>query len=146
MFRSARGLALAIFWFDWDWLTSPGTAAGPDPVKGIAILLMLLAGAIYFPMALLAVAMFDSLAAVNPLLVIPAMRKAPMEYLVVVFVSSGIMVVLLVKKFLTPFIPIPLLPSLVSSGLSFYLFMVQVRLLGILYHARRRELGWFTRT
>jgi len=51
----------------------------------------LVLGCLYFPMALLAVAMKDTPLAANPLIVVPAIFKAPLEYLVTVLVLAGVM-------------------------------------------------------
>ena len=143
-FGPAIGMILWIGW--WDPVTALVTGAPPEPFKALTNGLFLLLGAAYFPMALLAVSMFDSLSALNPMLVIPSMFKAKMEYLVVLLVSAGVFVMIVVKAVALIYIPIPILPSLVSAGVSLYLFMVEVRLLGLLYRAKRHELGWFTRT
>lgn len=143
-FGPAIALNLSLGW--WDPLTGVLTGTAPDPFRLTVVLLALLTGAAYFPMALLAVSMFDSLAGLNPMLVIPSVFKAKMEYLVVLLVSAGVFVMVIVKAVAVIYIPIPILPSLVSAGLSLYLFMVEVRLLGLLYRAKRHELGWFTRT
>lgn len=137
-----------ILWLASDVISGVGANAAPVQMKTLLVLLvpLLLGGALYFPMALLAVSMFDSLAGLNPMLVIPSMFKAKMEYLVVLLVSAGVFVMIVVKAVAVIYIPIPILPSLVSAGISLYLFMVEVRLLGLLYRARRHELGWFTRT
>src|SRR4029077_42107 len=47
-------------------------------------------GCIYFPMALLAVAMKDSVGAANPMVVMPAIFKAPLEYLVTVLLLGAV--------------------------------------------------------
>ena len=143
-FGPAIALNLWLGW--WDPITGVLTGTAPDPFRLTAVLLALLAGACYFPMALLAVSMFDSLAGLNPMLVIPSMFKAKVEYLVVLLVSAGVFVMFIVKAVAVIYIPIPILPALVSAGVSLYLFMVEMRLLGLLYRARRHELGWFTRT
>ena len=142
-FGPALGL---IFWLGWDEFSGAGAGVGPDPIKALMLLPLLLGGALYFPMALLAVSMFDSLAGLNPRLVIPSMFEAKMEYLVVLLVSAGVFVMIILKAVAVIYIPIPILPSLVSAGISLYLFMVEMRLLGLLYRAKRHELGWFTRT
>jgi hypothetical protein len=46
---------------------------------------------LYFPMAFLSVAMLDSVAAANPLQVIPSIFKAPLEYLVAVAALAGVL-------------------------------------------------------
>jgi hypothetical protein len=140
------GPALGVIaWLGWEAFSGAGTSAGPDPMKALLVLPLLLGGAAYFPMALLTVSMFDSLAGLNPMLVIPSMLKAKVEYLVVLLVSAGVFVMIIVKAVAVIYIPIPILPALVSAGISLYLFMVEVRLLGLLYRAKRHELGWFTR-
>lgn len=143
-FGPAIALNLWLGW--WDPIMGVLTGTAPDPFKLAIVLLALLTGACYFPMALLAVSMFDSLAGLNPRLVIPSMFQAKMEYLVVLLVSAGVFVMIVVKAVALIYIPIPILPSLVSAGVSLYLFMVEVRLLGLLYRAKRHELEWFTRT
>ena len=54
----------------------------------IALVGSLAFGCLYFPMALLAVSMKDSVAAANPLVVIPAILKVPAEYIVAVIVMG----------------------------------------------------------
>ena len=50
-------------------------------------------GCLYFPMAFLAVAMKDTALAANPLVVIPAIFKVPLGYLVTSIVVIGIYLV-----------------------------------------------------
>src|SRR5262249_21650848 len=55
-----------------------------------AIIALVALGCLYFPMALLAVAMKDSALAANPLIVIPAILKVPLEYLVAAVLVTGV--------------------------------------------------------
>ena len=125
-------------------------------VPSEAILATVILGGIYFPMALLVVAMKDTVLAANPLVVIPAMVKVPLKY--------SITVVLLLGVF-----GIRQLGSLISGGagavawrthdqntflaalaiqavwalLSVYLLTANMRILGLFYNASKQKLGWF---
>jgi hypothetical protein len=113
-------------------------------------------GALYFPMALLAVAMKDSPIAANPLVVLPAIFKAPLEYIVAV-ILMGIILALYNSGD-------PLIAAIFPKGLrthnmaklfgffgakSFWLFFqlyllaVTMRILGLLYVSKKRKFGWF---
>ncbi len=104
-----------------------------------------LAGASYFPMAFLAVAMFDSVAAVNPLLVIPSILKVPLEYLLTLLLFGSAFAVRWAGNQVLPQVMPRLLAGVVSGFIGLYLLTVQVRILGLLYRSRRSALGWFRR-
>jgi len=97
----------------------------------------------YLPMALLAVSMHDTLMALNPLVIILSILKVPLEYLVACLVL-GIIVALKIcsTMFLEKIIKIPVLTSLVIGFLSLYFLALEMRILGLLYHTKRRDLGW----
>jgi hypothetical protein len=125
-------------------------------VPSEAILASVILGGVYFPMALLVVAMKDSVLAANPLIVIPAMVKVPLKYSVTVVLLLGVF-------------GVRQLGSLLSSGagtvalrthdkntflaalgiqavwalLSVYLLTVTMRILGLFYNASKQKLGWF---
>jgi hypothetical protein len=112
----------------------------------------------YFPMAFLAVAMKDSVAAANPLIVIPAIMKVPVQYLVTALllmavfgirqlgdmVSGGAGSLTLTTKDMSV-----LFMSLGVQGLwaliSVYLLTVTMRIMGLFYNASKDKLGWFSR-
>jgi hypothetical protein len=103
-------------------------------------------GGLYFPMAFLAVTMADSLSALNPLIIIPAILKIPTEYLLMVIltvaiVGAGSFGELLLARWL----PVPILPSLMSEFLTLYLGTVAMRLLGLLHWTKKADLAWFSR-
>ena len=116
----------------------------------------LVLGCIYFPMALLAVAMKDTALAANPLIVIPAIFKAPMEYLLTVILLAGVMLLRWSGE--------PLIHSIFPRGIGthnmnkllaftsatavwtlveVYLLAVNMRILGLLYLTKKHKLGWF---
>ncbi len=116
----------------------------------------LVLGCLYFPMALLAVAMKDTPLASNPLIVVPAIFKAPLEYLLTVIVLAAVMGLRASGG--------PLIDSVFPRGLTshsmakmfgyigawafwnfaeVYLLAVNMRILGLLYLAKKQKLGWF---
>ncbi|MDE3066219.1 MAG: FHA domain-containing protein [Verrucomicrobiota bacterium] len=113
---------------------------------GWATTACILFGCAYFPMAFTAVAMFDSIGAVNPLLIVPSILRIPLEYLFTVALFAVILLVRwLGRTFLPDILPVPVLPAVLSGLLGLYLLAVEVRVLGQLYWAKKGELGWFRR-
>ena len=120
------------------------TATEGGPWLGWTTTAAIIFGCLYFPMAFLAVAMYDSVGAVNPLLIIPTILKIPLEYLVTVGLFAIILLVRwLGNKLLPGILPVPVLPSLLSNLLGLYLLTVEMRILGLLYWTKKREFGWF---
>jgi hypothetical protein len=113
-------------------------------------------GCIYFPMAFLAVATLDSVAAANPLVVVPSMCRVPREYIVTVVLLATVFGLRVVGdeaiKYL--FGPTALLTHSMAqllgmfaarvfwSFVSLYLLTVMMRILGLLYVTKKEELGW----
>jgi hypothetical protein len=102
-------------------------------------------GAIYFPMAFMAVAMFDSLGAVNPLLLIPSILKIPKEYALAIVLFVVILILRWLGETVLPdLLGIPyILPSIFANFFGLYLLAVEMRILGLLYLTKKDELGWF---
>ena len=103
-------------------------------------------GCAYFPMAFMAVAMFDSVAAVNPLLIVPSILKIPREYLLTIVLFAVILTVRWLGQSVLPeLLQIPILPSVFASFVGLYLLAVEMRMLGLLYFSKKDELCWFGR-
>lgn len=121
--------------------------APPDAAWRLwAIVAAIILGGLYFPMAFLAVTMADSLSALNPCIIIPSILKIPAEYLLMVIltvsiVGAGSFGELLLARWL----PVPVLPSLISEFLTLYLGTVEMRLLGLLHCTKKEDLAWFSR-
>ena len=126
-----------------------------QPYGALAYLVALGFGGLYFPMAFLATAVLDSIAAANPLLIVPSIVKAPIEYLVCLlplicsfalqFWGGILMKLLFPEGWMTH--SVGLLFGMVGmlvllSFLSFYLIILSVHLLGLLYLTKKDELGW----
>jgi hypothetical protein len=137
-FGPAIGLG---FWVGWEALTDGSL----DPQKLILIGAAVVLGGIYFPMAFLALAMFDSVVSANPLVVVPAITRVPLEYLAVLVVTGIIFVVRIVQGALVELLGVPVVPLLITAGVGLYFLTVQGRMLGLMYFAKRHKLGWFSR-
>ena len=111
---------------------------------------------IYFPMAFLSVAMNDSVMAVNPMVVIPAILKVPLHYAATVFILCAVFGVRILGDTFTAAAGGDALSTremsvmfmsfgiqIVWSLLSIYLLTVSIRILGILYVTNKAKIGWF---
>jgi len=113
-------------------------------------------GCLYFPMAFLAVAMKDNIMAANPLVVFPAILKAPLEYLVTAILLTGVFaarsagdmvasgaadVGFQTREMSTLFITFGI--RAFWSFCSVYLLTVTMRILGLLYVTKKHKFGWF---
>jgi hypothetical protein len=102
-------------------------------------------GFAYFPMAFLAVAMFDSLAALNPMLIVPSMLKVPLDYLLTSAVFVGVLIVRWAGYRAMSFILPEIVASVLLNFISLYFAIVGMRILGMLYRLNSQRLGWFSR-
>lgn len=112
--------------------------------KILLALLLAILGGLYFPMAMLALSMFDSLVSINPLVVIPAIVKVPLEYLLVCVVFGALFLFRFAcETYLNSVISVPFVPSMAAGLFSLYFLMVEMRLLGLLFYAKKDRFGWF---
>jgi len=125
-------------------------------IPTIAIMAATVLGCLYFPMAFLAVAMKDTALAANPLVVIPAILKVPLGYLVTTLIVIGIYAL---RQFggdaagiasSTSVRTRDMSTMLMAFGLraiwsmaSVYLLTVSMRILGLLYVTNKQKFGWF---
>lgn len=138
------GLAIAKFFFDVE-----------IPMSGIIAIALL--GCLYFPMAFLAVAMKDSVMAANPLIVFPAIFKAPIEYMVTALLLTGVFGFRLLGNSIAFFAKAEghatrdMSVLFMTFGIrvfwsfaSVYLLTVGMRILGLLYITKKEKFGWFS--
>ena len=114
-----------------------------QPWKPWVLMAAIGAGCIYFPMGFMAVTMADSLAALNPLVIIPSMLKIPGAYLMAVVILAAVVVNWIGNAFLPQVLPVPILPGVIGEFVGLYLATVEMRILGLLYRSKEEELGWF---
>ena len=110
----------------------------------IIISVLVLMGASVQPMAILSVSLFDSVFAMNPMVLVPSIFRVILPYLVCLIVMTiawGFWFGM--ELFFDTFVKIPILPSLISSYVSLYLLVVGMRMLGLLYVTNSKKLGWF---
>jgi hypothetical protein len=133
------------------WAISRGDSTSPIAVVSAAVF-----GCLYFPMAFLAVATLDSVAAANPLVVVPSILKVPLEYLVTVVLLGSVFGAWAVGEVVIPalFGKDPMSTHDMTKLLTYcgvtifwgfvdlYLLTVTMRILGLLYLTRKEKLGW----
>lgn len=133
LFAACFGPALICWYFAYN---------GSDWAEKAQIPLIV-AGFLYLPMALLGVAMSDSLSSVNPLFVLGSICKVPLQYLIaclLLAVIIGLKWVLEVA--MAKVIPMFAIRYLISAPLLLYFLIVEMRVLGLMYFWNRRKLGW----
>ena len=129
-----------------------------EPAAGVAMIPAMIFGCLYFPMALLAVAMKDSPLAGNPLIVLPAIVKVPVEYIVTVLLMAAVIAIrqggeiglaIIFPRGMATHSMTKLFEMfgarLLWNFVALYLLAVNMRILGLLYVAKKRKLGWFER-
>jgi hypothetical protein len=95
------------------------------------------------PMALLAVTIYDSVAALNPLLLVLSIVRVPLEYAATCLVVALLCVGLgLASQELREAARVPGLSTIVGEFFSLYTFTVVMRVVGLLYYTKRDRLGW----
>lgn len=120
-------------------------ATGGQDIVALAIIPAVILGCIYFPMGFLAVAMFDTVAALNPLYIVPAIVRVPLEYAVVWLIFGVIIGVGFIRDLvLDVVIPLPIVPAIISGFLGLYFLTVEMRILGLMYFAKKDRFGWLT--
>ena len=135
-FLAAFGPAILL-----NMLAAPHAAWRPWAV-GLAVVF----GCSYFPMAFTAVAMADSIAGVNPLVIVPSILKILPSYLVTVLLLIAVLGAQWgAQELLDRIHSVPIAPSLLSQFLGLYLVTVIMRILGLLYRCHKDQLQWFTR-
>ena len=107
-----------------------------DPLMWILLGL----GILYYPMAMVAVAMFNTLAALNPMLIFPSIMKVFPQYMLACGILGGVMVLNIIAN---PLTQIPFVGGIMAALLSFYFLVVEMRILGLTYYNNKDRLEWF---
>ena len=144
-----RFLSLCLLCFSPSLILTGYAASLKDTDSGAwlgwATLALMLFSCVYFPMAFLAVGMYNTLAAVNPLLIIPSITKVLREYtLAILLLVAALILRRLCDNYLEKIPHFGLVAIILNSFLFLYLTTVEVRVLGLLYRVKKHELGWFT--
>jgi hypothetical protein len=125
-------------------------ATNPDDTAwlGDATLALILFSSLYFPMAFLAVAMFNTISALNPFVLIPSILRVWRGYAVTIGLLFAILLIRWVSNQLMAHVPmhpmvLPMLLNLLYNVAGLYFTVVEVRILGLLYRTHKDELRWF---
>jgi predicted RNA-binding Zn-ribbon protein involved in translation (DUF1610 family) len=97
-------------------------------------------GILYLPMALLAVALYESLLALNPLFLIGATLKVGPHYLLACILLA---LVFVFSQFLQGVLTsVTFFSVILARLLSLYLLLVEMRVIGIMYRTYKSRLNW----
>jgi len=115
-----------------------------DKYGGLIAMATLAVGALFAPMGMLMLAMFDSIAALNPVPIIQSILRIPLAYLVAAAVFELVLVAYVAVDRFAYLLGAPLLlTGLVTGFLELYAFTTGMRILGLLYRTNKERLGWF---
>lgn len=133
LFAACFGPALVCWYFAYNGSDFAEKAQVP----------LIIAGFLYLPMALLGVAMSDSLASLNPLFVLGSICKVPLQYLIACLLLALIVGLKWAMEIaLEKVIPVFAIRYLLSAPLLLYFLIVEMRVLGLMSFWNRRKLGW----
>ena len=142
-FLSLQGESLFSIFFFMQALISP-LAIGYAflPLYGtITVILLEILGALYFPMAVLCVAIFGTFEAMSPRTVLGSIARVPGPYAIVCFLFFVMTITGILSKLI--FVFIPLFGLILAASMTFYLMIVQARILGLIYRTNQKQLDWF---
>jgi len=133
LFAACFGPALVCWYFAYNGSELAERALWP----------LVIAGFLYLPMALLGVAMSDSLSSLNPVFVLGSICKVPLQYLLACALLAFIVgLKWAIEVVLEKFVPLFFVRYVISSVLLLYFLIVEMRVLGLMYLWNRRKLGW----
>jgi hypothetical protein len=124
-------LGPAIVYWRWSGDVQPWLAAA-----------LWVGGLWYLPMGLLAVAMHQSLSALNPRLIVSAILRVPGPYAATCAALGLLLAIGFAVNFLSRVWRLPLTPSQVDGIVLLYMLLVLARLAGLLYYTNKDRLAW----
>jgi hypothetical protein len=137
-------LVVPFFQFTCIWLfcLGPGIAVMwlVTPLAGVPLLFL---GLFCMPMAILTVAMADTLAGFNPVTIFSSIGKAPGPYLTICGIFLVIIAAVRGLQMFLEWTDIPIVFTVVSTAVGLYGITVEMRLLGLLYYTNKEKLAWF---
>ena len=98
-------------------------------------------GILYFPMALIAVALTNSVLSINPVIVVPSIIKVPVDYLIACILLGLLTFFENFSQLLVS--AVPLLGIGLKNLIGLYFLIVEAHVLGLIYHANQEKFGWF---
>ncbi|MGZ4973011.1 MAG: hypothetical protein ACXWDN_09650, partial [Limisphaerales bacterium] len=116
------------------------TLPGWEQLGFVALIVL---GCAALPMCILAAFLHETVFALNPLVLVVTVFRVPGEYLIACVVL-GLLVGL---RFLSGYITalahvIPVVPQVLDGFMSLYLLSVEMRIIGLIFYTKRKQLGW----
>jgi hypothetical protein len=103
---------------------------------------LLMLGLAYFPMALLAVALYESIAGLNPILVVRSIFRVGPSYFTALLIMAWIYFLgWLSMIYVLPYVP--MFGGVLSGGVLMYMLMAEMRILGLIYRYHEDRIDWF---
>lgn len=119
---------------------------GTETEARIAYFVALGFGAFFAPMGILALAMFDTVAVLNPIALAWSILRVPLHYLVAAAAFEAVFLIYwFAASGLQALVPVPFVPDLIAGFCDLYVISVGMRILGLLYVNNQDNFGWFTR-
>ncbi|MCD6051163.1 MAG: hypothetical protein K0Q55_2566 [Verrucomicrobia bacterium] len=109
---------------------------------------LLIVGLSYFPMAYLAVSMSRNIFTANPLTVYWSISRVPLNYYLACIIFWGAYFTGFTIDVIVSFLPskywlLSVIIQILSIPLTLYLWVVEARVLGLIYYGNWDKLGWF---
>ena len=92
-------------------------------------------------MAMLSVSLYDSLAGLSPLVVIPAIVKVLPAYIVA---CATLAIALILQVYLSRLGKIPWAGPVLNKVVLLYFLLAEAYIIGIIYRAYEKRIGWFS--
>lgn len=102
---------------------------------------LLTVGCLYLPMALLTVSLFGTFRVLNPVTALAAISRVPGDYGIATALLALAVVVSSAASAAAA--AVPFAGAIVKTFSGLYFIMVEMRLIGVLYHTNRERLNWF---
>jgi len=104
--------------------------------------LLLACGGFFFPMVLIAVVLFDSFSALNPLLIVRSILSTFTPYCgLIITLFVGLYICLRINSRFYNFHPMPIVPFFLRAT-QLYMVFIAAGLLGRFYHRYEKKLNW----
>ena len=95
------------------------------------------------PMSILCLVLTDNIAvALNPAVVIGAILRVPLKYIIVWLLALGTAGIFYALDRLLGWMPVPVLDVVLKNTLALYMLFVVGRVLGLLYYTSSEKLDW----
>ena len=137
--------AILGIWYLVTCGTYDKASTSPAWLSGWLVWAVGVAGLACLPMAFLSVSLDDSLSGLNPVRVIPSIVRVFPSYAIALVILFGTVFGWVYwSHAMTDVLPhVPLLSGAVGAGVSLYLQLVLMRIVGLMYHAQEARLGWY---